>query len=132
MPSEAIRGEEHVCTNRQLGQLLTPMKTIRSNCLACCCGSAKEVALCPVTSCPAWPLRFGTRKRAQAIIEQERALSPEAGAHWAEKLPDYTSQSYYTKPSDRAEPFEPGQAPRRAVKDRDAGVLERVSPERPG
>ena len=37
----------------------TPIKAIRAKCLDCCCGSAKEVALCPIPDCSLYPYRFG-------------------------------------------------------------------------
>ena len=37
-----------------------PVKVIREKCLDCCCGSMKQVELCPCESnCPLWPFRFG-------------------------------------------------------------------------
>ena len=36
-----------------------PVKIIRLKCLDCCCGSSKEVSLCPSKDCPSWPWRFG-------------------------------------------------------------------------
>ena len=38
---------------------LTRKKAIRAKCLDCCCGSAKEVRLCPCRDCPLFPYRFG-------------------------------------------------------------------------
>lgn len=38
---------------------LSPLQTIRTKCRDCSCGSAKEVNLCPVTTCALWPYRFG-------------------------------------------------------------------------
>ena len=37
----------------------TPLKAIRSKCLDCCCGSAKEVRLCPAPDCPLYLFRYG-------------------------------------------------------------------------
>ncbi len=39
----------------------TPIKSIRLKCLDCCCGSPKEVELCPITGCALFPYRFGKR-----------------------------------------------------------------------
>ena len=39
----------------------TPIKAIRAKCLDCCCGSTKEVRLCPVIECALYPYRFGRR-----------------------------------------------------------------------
>lgn len=39
--------------------MLTPIKAIRAKCLDCCCGSAREVELCPIPDCSLYPYRFG-------------------------------------------------------------------------
>lgn len=39
--------------------MLTPIKAIRAKCLDCCCGSMKEVELCPCPGCSLRPFRFG-------------------------------------------------------------------------
>jgi hypothetical protein len=39
----------------------TPLEAIRAMCLECCCGSRREVELCPASGCPLWPYRFGVR-----------------------------------------------------------------------
>ena len=80
---------------RKPGELLTPMKAIRSKCLDCCCDSAKEIALCPMSYCPCWPYRFGTRTRARKIVAEERSKKGLSERYWAEELDDYTSQKYY-------------------------------------
>jgi hypothetical protein len=41
--------------------IYTPIKAIRRKCLDCCCGSTKEVELCPVTDCTLYAYRFGKR-----------------------------------------------------------------------
>lgn len=38
---------------------LTPIKTIRKNCLECKAGSYKEVRLCSMTDCPLFFYRLG-------------------------------------------------------------------------
>jgi hypothetical protein len=48
-------------TNTNETPLFTPMKAMRKKCLDCCCGSPKEVELCPVTACPLYTYRFGKR-----------------------------------------------------------------------
>lgn len=40
---------------------LTPIRAIRKKCLDCCCGSVKEVRLCPVEACTLHPYRLGKR-----------------------------------------------------------------------
>jgi len=39
--------------------MVTPVKAIRTKCLDCSAGSAKEVTLCPITRCPLYPFREG-------------------------------------------------------------------------
>ncbi len=43
--------------------LYTPLKAIRRKCLDCCCGSSKEVEMCPVETCSLYPYRFGKSPR---------------------------------------------------------------------
>jgi hypothetical protein len=38
---------------------LSPLVAVRHKCLDCCAESAAEAKLCPVTTCPLWPYRFG-------------------------------------------------------------------------
>ena len=38
---------------------LTRAKAIKAKCLDCCCGSQKEVKLCPSKDCPLWIYRLG-------------------------------------------------------------------------
>ncbi len=42
---------------------LTPLKSIRANCLDCCNGQPKEVRECQITDCPLWTYRFGTNPK---------------------------------------------------------------------
>ena len=39
----------------------TPLKSIRKKCVDCCCGSNKEIRLCPVINCALYPYRMGRR-----------------------------------------------------------------------
>lgn len=57
---------------------MTPLKAIRAKCLDCSAGSAKEVRLCPVKSCPLWEYRFG--KRPQTVKRHEGSLDGRKGA----------------------------------------------------
>lgn len=62
--------QEKVITN--------PIKVIRAKCLDCCCGSPKEVRLCPVIDCTLHVFRFGNnpyRKQRVLSEEQKRLLS---------------------------------------------------------
>ena len=89
-----VQAGTKLSVERKPGELLTPLKAVRSHCLGCCNGAA-EVALCTVTSCPLWPYRFGTRTRAHRIVAEERKRGDLGGRHWAEELDDYTSGRYY-------------------------------------
>ena len=42
---------------------LTPMKAIRAKCLDCCCGSAQEVRLCEISTCPLYPYKSGHKPK---------------------------------------------------------------------
>lgn len=57
---------------------ITPLSAIKEKCLDCCCGSAKEVRLCPSTSCPLFLFRTGhlpfSHKRSVTPEEQERLV----------------------------------------------------------
>ena len=89
-----VQASAHLSIERRPGELLTPLRAVRSLCLGCC-GSAKEVALCTITSCPLWPYRFGTRTRARKIVAEERTLHDVKDKWWAERLKDYTEQRHY-------------------------------------
>ena len=49
-------------------KIITPIKSIRKYCLWCCCGSTKEVKLCPIYDCPLHPYRMGKRPNSQALL----------------------------------------------------------------
>ena len=71
----------------------TPIKAIRKNCLDCCCGSVKEVRLCPIVSCACYPYRFGRRPDKETIDtikefygendELAGEFSPRKGNEWS-------------------------------------------------
>lgn len=46
---------------------LTPLKSIRANCLDCCNGQPKEVRECQITDCPLWHYRFGKNPNRKGI-----------------------------------------------------------------
>jgi len=57
-------------------QITSPLKAIRAKCLDCCCDQTTEVKLCPASTCPLYPFRFGKnpfRKR-ELTDEQREAL----------------------------------------------------------
>ena len=56
--------------------ITSPLKAIRAKCLDCCCDQITEVKLCPASTCPLHPFRFGKnpfRKR-ELTDEQREAL----------------------------------------------------------
>ncbi|WP_421901281.1 hypothetical protein [Maridesulfovibrio sp.] len=42
---------------------LTPLKAIRAKCVDCCGDNRREVASCPVETCPLWIFRAGKRPK---------------------------------------------------------------------
>lgn len=52
---------------------MTPIKAIRAKCLDCCCGSYKEVELCPCADCSLYPYRFGKNPNIKLTDEQRAA-----------------------------------------------------------
>lgn len=48
---------------------ITPMKAMRMKCLDCCCGSALEVRLCPIKTCPLHAYRFGKRPKKEPLYD---------------------------------------------------------------
>lgn len=63
--------------------MLTPMKAIRAKCLDCCCGSSKEVELCPAPDCPLHSYRFGKNPNIK-LSGEERARRSAAMKKYAE------------------------------------------------
>jgi len=50
-----------------------PLKAIRKNCIECSGGSYLEVELCPCTTCPMYPFRFGKNPyRAKRVLTEEQ------------------------------------------------------------
>ncbi|MGB4405572.1 MAG: hypothetical protein WBI82_01770 [Sphaerochaeta sp.] len=52
----------------------SPIKVIRNHCLTCCCGSTKEVKLCPAIECDLHPYRFGKNpfRKPRVLTETQR------------------------------------------------------------
>ena len=74
MSEEKIAPKARVLNRpRRPGELVTPLKAIRSKCLDCCCWVAAEVRQCPVRDCVLWPYRMGSGTRAKSAVESERA-----------------------------------------------------------
>ena len=53
-----------------------PVRVIFAKCKDCCCGSVKEVRLCPAEDCPLWPWRLGKnpyrKKATREYSDEER------------------------------------------------------------
>lgn len=81
-------------TARNPGDLKIGVKAIRAKCLDCCNGSRKEVDLCTCTTCPLWPIRYGSSSKAKEIVKEEREkvksgqIDPDE-THWAEEMNHY-------------------------------------------
>ena len=54
----------------------TPIKAMRAKCIDCCCGSNKEIRLCPVINCALYPYRMG-RRPDQATLDALKAFYEE-------------------------------------------------------
>jgi len=54
-----------------MSQSSSPLKAIRAKCLDCSF-NATEVRLCPVTSCPIWPFRFGKNPYIKREMTEEQ------------------------------------------------------------
>lgn len=55
-----------------------PLKYIRTKCIDCSGGSAKEVEMCPIKECALYPMRLGKnpfRKRRSLTEEQKAAVA---------------------------------------------------------
>ncbi len=83
--------------------MLTPIKAIRAKCLDCCCGSAKEVELCPIPDCTLYPYRFGKNPNIKREVTQvqlaslEKArLSRKSMDRNSEKTHNTTNEGNYT------------------------------------
>ena len=64
-------------------KILSPLKSIRANCIDCMCGSKKEVRLCPSVDCPLFPYRLG---RYPEGARKKRKLSQERKDELREQL----------------------------------------------
>ncbi len=53
---------------------MTRSSAIKAKCLDCSCGSRRQVRCCPVTSCPIWEYRFGTRPSGKYLLYLDRAF----------------------------------------------------------
>jgi len=53
----------------------SPLKAIRSKCLDCVCGKAREVELCPISDCSLYPFRLGNNPL-RVGIGNKRAVPP--------------------------------------------------------
>lgn len=54
-------------------QITSPLKAIRAKCLDCCCDQTTEVKLCPASTCPLHPFRFGKNPfRKRELTDEQR------------------------------------------------------------
>ena len=52
---------------RENKYLLTPVQSIRAECIKCMGGYLKEVRICDSLDCRSWPYRFGKRPTEQML-----------------------------------------------------------------
>ncbi len=86
--------------------VLTPMKAIRAKCLDRSAGSANEVKLCPVTSCPLYLFRFGKNPNIQLTAEQKAARAAnfqKIPSQQGDSPENPTTESNYTPATKTAE-----------------------------
>ena len=63
-----------------MSDITNPVKAIRAKCLDCCCGSSKEVSLCPVGTCALYSFRFGKNPyRSKRVLSEEQKEKMRAG-----------------------------------------------------
>lgn len=53
---------------------LTPVKAIRTKCLECCAGQAKEVRECSIASCALYGYRMGHRPKEEEQTEESTKI----------------------------------------------------------
>ena len=85
--------------------MLTPIKAIRVKCLDCCCGSAKEVELCPIPNCSLYPYRFGKNPNIKLSDEQRAkraAHFKNKASQQAARVPSATVEGNYTPDTEKA------------------------------
>ena len=61
--------------NQQNLKHITPLKSIRLNCLECCNQQPALVRECNLTDCPLWNFRFGKNPARKGIKKGFRALT---------------------------------------------------------
>ena len=66
-------------------EVLTPIKAMRAKCLDCCAGSAKEVRLCGIKTCPLYAYRLGKSPNRKPMSEEQRQKAAERLARAREK-----------------------------------------------
>lgn len=91
-----------------MAENLTPVKAIRAYCLGCMCGSANEVALCPIKKCELYPYRFGKNPnyKPKEYTDAQKAYFREKGLHMQEKLKEKRSGNIKTPPTTEKETTE--------------------------
>lgn len=55
---------------------MSPTQAIKMHCKECCCGSAFEVKMCPVSSCYLYPFRMGHNPNVpkREMTEEQKAI----------------------------------------------------------
>lgn len=62
-------------------KILTPLKSVRKKCLACCAGSSHEVKLCTCVDCALWPWRLGHKPTKEIKTLYESGAEIKEGSH---------------------------------------------------
>ena len=65
---------------KEFEEVLSYAKAIRKHCLDCCAGSADEVRICHLETCPLFPFRFGKDpgKAKRVVTDAQRAAGRES------------------------------------------------------
>lgn len=79
--------------------ITNPVKAIRAKCLDCCCGSKREVELCPCPDCSLHPFRFGKNPyRTPRTYTQEQRN--DLKARLSRSVPTTTGKEIHFSPSE--------------------------------
>ena len=81
----AIKCKYTIC-DKLFEEELTPLKAIRKHCLDCSGGSAHEVRMCEIKTCPLWNFRFGKGINSRTLSAEQKSASIERMKHAREAL----------------------------------------------
>lgn len=81
--------------------IITPVKAIRAKCLDCCCGSAQEVKLCPITDCPLYPYRMGHNPSRKGKGGNPAQFAKKSAAQAEENEDAENGEAWYTALDDK-------------------------------